>query len=102
MVSKQENGIKLFIMNSDSKFHTKALVTKMAEFGIQVYHGSGKKPWVILTIIKFKILKIVVKTVILLALTIACQMRLSLQTLKKKHNLIWRDVKIMHISVERC
>ena len=29
-----ENGIKMFIMDNDAKFHTKSLVTKMAEYVI--------------------------------------------------------------------
>lgn len=42
----KEEGIKLVIMDNDSKFHTKMIVTFMKDHGIQVYPGSGKKPWV--------------------------------------------------------
>ena len=42
----KKNGVKLLIMDNDSKFHTKKLVTELQKKGIQVYPGSGKKPWV--------------------------------------------------------
>ena len=32
-------------MDNESKFHTKMLVTHMQSHGIQIYPGSGKKPW---------------------------------------------------------
>ena len=40
-----EKGIKLIILDNESKFHTKLLVEFMASRGIQIYPGSGKKPW---------------------------------------------------------
>ena len=41
----KENELKLLIMDNESKFHTKMLVTHMKSKGIQIYPGSGKKPW---------------------------------------------------------
>ena len=41
----QRNGLKLLILDNESKFHTKRLVTHMESHGIQIYPGSGKKPW---------------------------------------------------------
>ena len=41
----KENGLKLLILDNESKFHTKMLVTHMESHGIQIYPGSGKKPW---------------------------------------------------------
>ena len=41
----KSNGLKLLIMDNESKFHTKMLVTHMQSHGIQIYPGSGKKPW---------------------------------------------------------
>ena len=41
----KENGLKLLILDNESKFHTKMLVTHMEKHGIQIYPGSGKKPW---------------------------------------------------------
>ena len=41
----KENGLKLLILDNESKFHTKMLVTFMKSKGIQIYPGSGKKPW---------------------------------------------------------
>ena len=41
----KENGLKLLILDNESKFHTKMLVTHMQSHGIQIYPGSGKKPW---------------------------------------------------------
>ena len=32
-------------MDNESKFHTKMLVTHMRSKGIEIYPGSGKKPW---------------------------------------------------------
>ena len=43
----QEHGIKLVVMDNDCKFHTKGLVQMMEnKFGVQVYPGSGTRPWV--------------------------------------------------------
>ena len=41
----KEHGLKLLILDNESKFHTKMLVTHMESHGIQIYPGSGKKPW---------------------------------------------------------
>ena len=41
----KENGLKLLIMDNESRFHTRMLVTHMKSKGIQIYPGSGKKPW---------------------------------------------------------
>jgi len=41
----KSNGLKLLIMDNESKFHTKMLVTNMRSKGIEIYSGSGKKPW---------------------------------------------------------
>ena len=34
----KENGLKLLILDNESKFHTKMLVTFMKSKGIQIYH----------------------------------------------------------------
>ena len=39
------NGLKLLIVDNDTKFHTKQLCTVLERHGIQMYPGSGKKPW---------------------------------------------------------
>ena len=41
----KENGVKLAIVDNDSKFHTKMLVEACKAEGIQIYPGGGKKPW---------------------------------------------------------
>ena len=41
----KSNGLKLLVMDNQSKFHTKMLVTHMRSKGIEIYPGSGKKPW---------------------------------------------------------
>ena len=41
----KSKGFKLLVMDNESKFHTKILVTHMRSKGIEIYPGSGKKPW---------------------------------------------------------
>ena len=43
----KKNGVKLVILDNDSKFHSKMLVECMKRHGIQIYPGSGSKVWVI-------------------------------------------------------
>ena len=69
----KSNGLKLLVMDNESKFHTKMLVTHMRSKGIEIYPGSGKKPWDR------------AKTVILQDAMIACQMRQNLRRLFKMH-----------------
>ena len=41
-----KNGLKMLIMDNDPKLHLKALVTFMAENGVQIFPGAGKNAWV--------------------------------------------------------
>jgi len=41
----KDEGILLLIMDNESKFHTQMLVKFMQKHGVQIYPGSGKKPW---------------------------------------------------------
>ena len=36
---------ELLVMGNESKFHTKMIVTHMRSKGIEIFDGSGKKPW---------------------------------------------------------
>ena len=41
----KDEGILLLIMDNESEFHTQMLVKFMQKHGVQIYPGSGKKPW---------------------------------------------------------
>ena len=41
----KDEGILLLIMDNESKFYTQMLVKFMQKHGVQIYPGSGKKPW---------------------------------------------------------
>ena len=41
----KDEDILLLIMDNESKFHTQMLVTFMRKHGVEIYPGSGKKPW---------------------------------------------------------
>ena len=70
----KENGLKILILDNESKFHTKMLVTHMESHGIQIYPGSGKKSW---------------DRSESPEATIVCSMRQNLHMHSKKHRKSW-------------
>ena len=41
----KDNGLLLLIVDNDTKFHSKMLVTECKAHGIEIYPGSGKRVW---------------------------------------------------------
>ena len=88
IIMVQKNVLKLSIMDNESKFHTKMLVTHMESHGIQIYPGSGKKPWDRS------------ENVALPEATIVCKMRQNLQRHSKMHRKTWSGGKRIETSGE--
>ena len=80
----KENALLLLILDNDTKFHSKILVTGCKAHGIEIHPGSEKR------------VCNRADTVIRQGLMTGCHARLNLQMHSKKHDLILKGENRMH------